>query len=405
MLAQFYPPIIGGIEHHVRALSIELAARGHDVSVVTIRHADQSAYSLDHNVRIYRIRLALQHIPGLFHDSGLLHAPPFPDPQLLLELRRILRQECPQIVHVHNWLGRSYLPLKAWSHARLIVTLHDYSLVCAKQSLVYRERLCAGPGKLCCLGCAARHYGPLRGITTALSNFMMGHLERQTVDLFLAVSKAVAAGNGLTEDEHICQIVPNFLITNATISPIDIQRYMARLPQENYLLFVGAFRQTKGIDLLLQVHKELKGAPPLVLIGYETPGWSLPDEVSSQNVVICKNWPHEAVMAAWNRCVFGLIPSLWAEPFGLVALEAMFQGKPLVASRIGGLADIIVNGETGVLVPPGDPQALREAMQKLLDDPARQISMGRMARQKSLEFLPARIIPRIESIYREVIAQ
>ncbi len=58
---------------------------------------------------------------------------------MMLELRSIIEGEKPQIVHAHNWLVRSFLPLKALSQAKLVVTLHDYNLVCAKDTLVYHD--------------------------------------------------------------------------------------------------------------------------------------------------------------------------------------------------------------------------------------------------------------------------
>src|SRR5437879_2015598 len=78
MLSQFYPPIIGGVEQHVRTLSVELASRRHDVAVITIRHDDQPTFEMDHGVRIHRIRSSMQRVPWLFGDNGRQHAPPFP---------------------------------------------------------------------------------------------------------------------------------------------------------------------------------------------------------------------------------------------------------------------------------------------------------------------------------------
>jgi glycosyltransferase involved in cell wall biosynthesis len=74
-------------------------------------------------------------------------------------------------------------------------------------------------------------------------------------------------------------------------------------------------------------------------------------------------------------------PSLWQEPFGLVAVEAMAAGKPVIASRTGGLADIVRDGESGLLVPPGDAPALAAALERLLDDIALRRAMGARARQ------------------------
>ena len=79
------------------------------------------------------------------------------------------------------------------------------------------------------------------------------------------------------------------------------------------------------------------------------------------------------------------------------------MGRPIIASRIGGLTDIIVDGETGLLVTPGDPQALREAIQCLLNDPVRRKRMGTMARQIVVGFQAKLVVSRIEQIYHEVL--
>jgi glycosyltransferase involved in cell wall biosynthesis len=113
-------------------------------------------------------------------------------------------------------------------------------------------------------------------------------------------------------------------------------------------------------------------------------------------------WPHEAVMGAWKRCTIGLVPSTWAEPFGIVALEAMYMGKPLIAARSGGLTDIVAENETGLFVPPGDIQALRAAIQALLDDPALREQMGVQARQRVKSFQARQVVSRFEHIYREL---
>ncbi|HEY7413980.1 MAG TPA: glycosyltransferase, partial [Ktedonobacteraceae bacterium] len=122
MLSQFYPPIIGGGAIHARALSVELVSRGHEVAVVTLWQPSQAEFDMDQGVRVYRIHSSMQRVPRLFRDRGRPYAPPFPDPEAALALRRIIGQEQPDIVHAHNWLVHSFLPLKAWSGARLVVT-------------------------------------------------------------------------------------------------------------------------------------------------------------------------------------------------------------------------------------------------------------------------------------------
>lgn len=403
MLSQFYPPFIGGEAQHVRTLSVELVSRGHDVAVVALWHQDQAAFELDCGVRVYRVRSSSQRIPWLFSNRERRRAPPFPDPEVMLELRRIIRKERPEIVHAHNWLVHSFLPLKAWSGARLVVTLHNYNLVCAKTSLMYQDASCEGPGFTKCLECAAQFYGLAKGLPIVLNNWVMSRVERGLVDMFLPNSQAVAAGNGLSGSRLPYQVIPHFIPGDVGMLQGDAEPYLAQLPAEDYLLFVGALGHHKGVDVLLRAYAGLTNAPPLVLIGYPTPQWSISSAACPVGVFVFKNWPRYAVMEAWRRSMIGLAPSVWAEPFGLVVIEAMTAGRPVIASRTGGIIDLVVDGETGLLVQPGDPFALQQAIERLLADPDLRSRMGQAARRKAGEFHVSALVPRFEHVYEELL--
>jgi glycosyltransferase involved in cell wall biosynthesis len=218
--------------------------------------------------------------------------------------------------------------------------------------------------------------------------------------MFLAVSHATATGNGLCEDEAALCIIPNFVSEWQDAHSIDCAPYLAQLPPAGYLLFVGDLSREKGIKVLLKAYAELQQAPPLVLIGRrfpETPVEPLP------NVHILESWPHQAVMEAWRRCSIALTPSIWPEPFGIVAIEAMACGRPVIASDIGGLRDIVIDGETGLRVPPGDASALRQAIERLLADPDLRRQFGEAGRRHVAEYQASAIVPRIEQIYRDVL--
>ena len=93
-------------------------------------------------------------------------------------------------------------------------------------------------------------------------------------------------------------------------------------------------------------------------------------------MVVRTDVPHGEVMAAWRHAGIGLVPSLWPEPFGLVAVEAMRSGVPVVASRIGALPGIVADGRTGILVTPASTAELRAAIRRLDDDPDLRRTMG-----------------------------
>ncbi len=191
-------------------------------------------------------------------------------------------------------------------------------------------------------------------------------------------------------------MIPNFVPDQIDADPAETESYTAQLPEGDFILFVGDLSRDKGIHVLLNAYAELKSAPPLVLIGrhcQDTPA-ELPP-----NVLFLNSWPHAAVMAAWRRCSIAVAPSTWPEPFGVVVLEAMAAGRPVIASRIGGLPDMVVDGETGVLVPPDDAAAFQTALERLLADRELRDQLGQAGQRRVGQFRADAVIPRIEQIY------
>jgi glycosyltransferase involved in cell wall biosynthesis len=87
-----------------------------------------------------------------------------------------------------------------------------------------------------------------------------------------------------------------------------------------------------------------------------------------------------------------------------VALEAMAAGRAVVASRIGGLPEVVRDGETGLLVPPNDPVALAAALDALLADPALRSWLGGRAAAAAVEYRAGQVVPRIEAVYAAALA-
>ncbi|RVD27054.1 glycosyltransferase family 4 protein [Mesorhizobium sp. M4B.F.Ca.ET.017.02.2.1] len=400
LLSQFYPPVIGGEERHVRNLGAALARRGHQVSVGTLMHPGSPETEQDGEVRVHRLCGTLQRLSGLHADPDRRHAPPFPDPHLVLALQRLVAREQPDIVHAHNWIYASFLPLKGLSGARLVVTLHDYGLVCAKKNFMHLgAHLCSGPATAKCLPCATRHYGAVKATATTLGNWATSFAARRVVDRFIAVSHAVAGHTGLTQGRTPYDVIPNFVPDDVEVlGPEDA--CLQGLPEDGFILFVGDLTRLKGIEVLLQAYASLKRAPQLVLVGRRVA--DTPTEFPP-NVRIFNMWPHSAIMHAWRRSLFGVLPSVGPEACATVIMEAMASGKAVVATDIGGMPDIVDHGETGLLVPSGDAHALASAMQTLLDDRAllARLEATGLARIERLK--AGAVVTRIEQVYRDVL--
>jgi glycosyltransferase involved in cell wall biosynthesis len=116
-------------------------------------------------------------------------------------------------------------------------------------------------------------------------------------------------------------------------------------------------------------------------------------------VIVRHDVAHDVVMNAWLGAVAGTVPSVSADSYPTTALEAAATGTPLVASRIGGLPEIVADGETGLLVPPGDAGALTGALQRLLGDADLRRALGAAAVIRAESFELDTVVTRLEAIY------
>jgi glycosyltransferase involved in cell wall biosynthesis len=399
LLAQFYPPVVGGEERHVRNLAAALSRRGHTVRVATLWVPGNCDPEIaNDNVTIHRIKGSLQRLSGLFAENERRHAPPFPDPEVVAGLRRIVVQFKPDVVHAHNWLVHSFLPLKTWSGASLVVTLHDYSLICPRKTFIYYGEICEGPHLKKCWGCAGDQYGTVKGLVTTLGNLASSYIERRTVDKFIAVSHSVARHNFLAEFGVNYEVIPNFIPDDVAVLNQDSKSCVGQLP-DAYILFAGDQTFFKGLPVLLDAYAGLRDAPPLVLIGrhMEDTPQTLPPNVHQFGT-----WPHDAIMHAWHNCLFGVVPSINLDACPTVVMEAMSCGKPVVATNMGGIPDIMVDGSTGILVPPGNVGALQNALQQLCTSPNLISHMGQASLERVAQFKAGCVVPQIERVYHTV---
>lgn len=402
-LTDFYHPVIGGTERHVATLAKELIRIGHSVVVVTLRSGDLPEEETIDGARVIRIRSWSQNLTHFYSDDTRPFHPSAPDLGALTALRRVIRRERPDVVHSHSWLQYSFFPLyRTHEGPAHVVTLHDYGLTCARKTLLQSGHVgqCPGPQLVRCLSCAPEQYGLLKGtaITTTLRASRVLH---HRADRYIAVSAAVADGcrRAVPPDSEIVvvpTIVPNDMPTLAQATP----RPEFLPAEDGYLMFVGALGPHKGVDVLLKAYGRMRHRPPLVLIG--TPRADTPP-IKDPNVIVAHNVPNPEVMASWMRASIAVVPSVWHEPMGQVAIEAMLVGRPVVASDVGGLRDVVQHGSTGLTVPPGDPDALAAALDDLLDNPDLRRRMGEVGRVHARQFEAAAVAPRVAEVFDDAL--
>lgn len=399
MVTDFYWPHLGGVEQHVRSLSQALVDRAHRVTVITTRTAGTAAVEMDGRVEVRRITTGAQRLPRLF-DQQRPWAPPVADPVVSRILRHLVRELRPDVVHGHDWLARSALPAVSGGPP-FVSSLHYYTLSCARKDLLRYGRPCDGPALWKCTACSVDHYGPLRGVPIALGATVGRRREEKATARFIAVSRATAFGNGLDPDDRRNVVIPNFLPPERPDDPtVDIDSLLAALPPDGFFVYVGDFRATKGYDLLLDAYADLDTERPLVVIGKRWP--TTPPSLPS-GVMVLEQWPNAAVLGAFDRAGIAIVPSQWAEPFGIVAIEAMRGGCPVIASATGGLVDIVGHERTGLLVEQGSQPALVAAMRRLDIDDELRVRLGEQGRSEVGKFTAERVVPLIEDVYRTAI--
>lgn len=394
MISDFYPPYWGGVEVLVSRLSRELTARGHDVTVITLAGPDLPEVTEEDGVTVHRLRSATQRLGALFTDPDRPWAPPVPDPGALLTLRTLVSGNRFDIVHGHDWLARSYLPFARRRPEPLAMSLHYFTLVCPKKSLTFHGKPCGGPALLKCLGCAGRHYGPVKGPVVVAGQRLFARRESALVDLFLPVSESTAFENGLAAAGRPYAVVPNF-VSEEEPAAVDQDR-LTELPEEPFLLFVGDMRREKGLHVLLDAYRRLPNPPPLVIVAKI---WGEGFGPLPEGVRVVRNWPNPTVRAAMARSLALVLPSVWAEPFGIVVTEALAAGRPVVASRIGGIPEIVRHGREGLLVEPSDVGGLTDALQRITEDAGLREAMAARATERAGFYAAGRVVPLFEAAY------
>ena len=397
-----YRPVIGGAAWNIELLAHELSGNGHEVAVATAWQPETPAREDEGDIQIHRIRDLTSHMRRLSDDPHRHHAPPWPDPEAVIGLRKLIAEFEPDLVHAYGWLTASAAAALTGSSVPLLVSMHDYGNVCAQVTLVRNGEPCSGPEPAKCIACARTRYGAAKGSVAVGSLLASRPLLRRKVSAIHSVSRFTAEATvpnlGILGVEP--EVIPNFMSSNGDESVDDA--ILAELPDEPFIFFVGHLRPYKGVNVLLDAYGRLEDPPPLVLVGTLA---SDSPEAFPPGVKVFTFVPHGTVMAMWERALFGVSPSIAPEALPSVVMEAMSKGKAMIGSRNGGYSDLIEEGKTGLLGEPGDVEQLVANMALLTDDSELRETLGEAAAERAKLFSAERIVPRIEGLYRETVAR
>jgi len=392
----------GGMNVYVRELSRELASRGIEVDVFTRwrESGDERIQELAPGARVVHIESGpIRYIPKteVFARLG----------EFTAELERHVAAEgrAYDLIHSHYWLSAAVARRLApkW-RVPTIQMFHTLGLV--KREAMTEEADAESDERI--------------------------DIERQAVresDALVAASEIEASELMqlyAADPEHIC-VLPCGVDTDLfrPVRQVDAREALGRDQCERLVLFVGRIEQIKGIDVLLDAMGELFRRRPdlrhevcLVVVGGALDARD--DAPETEKVLELRRLVHEHRMednvdfigsvdqqrlALWyDAADVCAVPSL-TESFGLVALESMASGTPVVATRVGGLQTVVAHGESGLLVPAGDHVALAEALERVLTDHRLRMHLAHGARSRAERYTWSRVGDGIEALYDRVLAE
>ena len=370
---------VGGSGIVATELAQALARRGHEVRLI----------STEPPIRLNRFQAGLA-----FHAVRTPGYPLFREPQYLLSLAsrivEVTREHGLDIIHAHYaiphataaYLARQILAAggEEARSLRIITTLHGTDVTLIGSDPSYLET-------------AAFSIDQSDGVTT-VSESLRDDTYRQ-----LAVRAEI-------------EVIPNFLDCERHQRVADerlLERYRGSDPATKLVIHVSNFRPVKRTDVVIELFRRIRERMParLLLVG---DGPDLPGACRrARNLGLAADvealGEQELVVPLLSIADLFLLPSS-EESFGVAALESMACGTPVVASRVGGLPEVVVDGESGMLCDPDDVAGMATAAIRLLTDPAlhRRIASGGVERVRE-RFCAEAVVPRYEAFYEAVLAR
>jgi glycosyltransferase involved in cell wall biosynthesis len=390
MLNHLYPPFAaGGSEKATAMLAEALVRAGHSVAVVTLHRQRRESMRVENGVRVYRLPLDNVHwpFPPLAHPDNVFAKVLWRvldtwNGRAARRVGSILDRERPEVFHTNVTMGFSSAVWRAARRrgCRVVHTLHDYQLVCAKTSLFRNGRVCERR----CWECAAMTF-PAKSAC-------------HEVDHVVGVSDFVLQAHrrfGCFRDTGGSTIY-NIQPMQPCLLPPPAGRRSGPLA----FGYMGRISEEKGIVVLLQATKHLRHHDwtlHIAGVGDDAFVARLQREFADPRIRWLGFVERDALLDAVDVMV---VPSVWSEPMGYVALEAMAKGKGLIAARSGGLQEIAALAAHAVTYEARNAPELAQRMDAMMDAPELARSGGFAEPGSAARFTEAHVVAAYERAYR-----
>jgi glycosyltransferase involved in cell wall biosynthesis len=317
------------------------------------------------------------------------------------EMRHLLQQDRPDVVHVHSvypMFSPSVLVACRRAGVPVVMTVHSHNLTCPTWYHLYKGRICED-----CLGgheykCVLKNCrnNILESSAYALRSsvarrFRLFHDNVSVLIVSTPFAKARLLQAGFYENQIV--VVPN---------PTSIRDTAVDRAAGQYVAFAGRVSEEKGVDIFLAAAARMPDVP--FKVAGDGPVLSTMMAKAPRNVEFLGRLGFDELLVFYRRSRILVVPSLCFELFGMVVVEAMALGVPVIASRIGGLPHVVEDGVTGLLFEPGNSEALVKDVCRLWEDPHLCDRMGRASRQKVMrEFTEDAYFHNLMAVYQTAI--
>ena len=321
------------------------------------------------------------------------------------KLAKLIKKEKPDIIHLHNFcfqLSPSILRAIKKYNVPTVWTLHDYKIICPNQILFTKGEVCERCKTYkfynCFFNrCIHNKYG--QSFLAMLEMYLHKIILRsyRTVDLFIAPSQFLA------------RKIINWKIPADKVRQlyyfIDLENIQPATADGDGIVYVGRLAKEKGIITLLQAMKELKSIK-LQIVGegpQKKPILRYIKKNKLTNVELTGYKDKEELFETVKRSRLVIVPSIWYENNPVVILEAFALGKPVIGSDLGGIPELVKDGQTGYCFKAGNVKDLREKIKKSYDNLDLLKNMGENAR-RSVEKIadPQKHLQQLINLYDEI---